>query len=933
MFRPLWAKVGVLPGVLLMMTILSTVALSGCGQGAYSAEEYVDRGLKHENRGDILAASIEYRNALLQDPSNAKARYLLGLTFLGLGDLRGAESELIRARNLEFDPDEIRVPLLQVWMRQERFGKVLDEISYIEELPDDQFVEVEVIRGFALLGIGNPNAAAEAFEAVLETDRDSPNAHVGLAYVSLSKGVGADAALARLAKALDVDETAWRAWSLRGDLLQGLEKWKEAIASYDRAIEHEEYVTLDRVKRALLKIRLGDYAAARDDLHAMREIRLGGHPYVSYAMGVLSFSEESYAQAADLFETTFQSAPDFVANRVYLATTRLALGQFERARQHADWLYSNFPDSDAVGTLFGASRITGSHVSEALELLEKLVDAHPNSRALLGALSVSYLLEGKVDSGVKTAQKLADLDRDNPAVQNFLALAKLMAGDSLGEPDTFTEGVRTSYQQKLLHALEALRDGRFLDARGIAEELRQESPRDPQPVNILAASYLAAGDWHTAKSFLEEVIALRPSDLTALLNLAKVEIAVGDSRGALELLEEVVAGRPHDEDVVLLLADLRGQVHGRGAMLETLQKNVSENPSSLTVMKRLLVEYLRDRRLDDVSAWAERLTSNEIARQPGLLEPIGRAQMLAGRPEAAEEAFRKWIELESKATEAYVLLADSMARVGENQAALQKIEQALAINPEHVMARSSQIKLLVRVGEADLAHQKLEVLVEQFRDHSEVLDVQGWFAFGNANYAEAERAYRALLERDPNSARAILLVRALWAHGKQDESLRLMHEWTEKNPDDIQVWLHLAGAYLSLDDQEAALSAYENVLSLNPNHLAALNNIAWLSRGTDTELAYSYAQRAHDLAPNDAYVLSTLSAIKVKRGKIEEALELSREAARRSPDVDIHFQLVEVLSKAGQYSEARDILDRVISQMPNTPEAARASELRDELLD
>src|SRR5215831_7595286 len=72
-------------------------------------KRYFESANKYFDKGQYKQASIQYRNALKQDPKYAAAHYKLALTFLKTGDITGAHNAFRRAMELlpKDSPDRI----------------------------------------------------------------------------------------------------------------------------------------------------------------------------------------------------------------------------------------------------------------------------------------------------------------------------------------------------------------------------------------------------------------------------------------------------------------------------------------------------------------------------------------------------------------------------------------------------------------------------------------------------------------------------------------------------------------------------------------------------------------------------------------------------------------------------------------------------------
>jgi Tfp pilus assembly protein PilF len=74
-------------------------------------------------------------------------------------------------------------------------------------------------------------------------------------------------------------------------------------------------------------------------------------------------------------------------------------------------------------------------------------------------------------------------------------------------------------------------------------------------------------------------------------------------------------------------------------------------------------------------------------------------------------------------------------------------------------------------------------------------------------------------------------------------------------------------------DQKSAVVRYKKALLLNENNFVVLNNLAYLLM-EDNQLddAFTFAERAFDLQPDNAATVDTYAQILVRQGKHEQAL-------------------------------------------------------------
>ncbi|MCG5502232.1 XrtA/PEP-CTERM system TPR-repeat protein PrsT, partial [Ectothiorhodospira lacustris] len=692
--------------------LVASVALGGCGKTTYTVEEHLIRGMAFADEGDLSSASIEYRNALRQDPSSSEGRYRLGLLLLQLGDAAGAEAELRRAKEFGVDLNDVRMPLLQSLLGQGKFGRIMDETRNIDDVAKDQLAQIKSMRGFALLGIGNPGEAEVIFREVLDIDPTLSDANLGMAYVSSGLYGDLDAAHKWVSTAIDSDSRSQRAWSYLGDIEQAMGRFESAERAFLNSIQLQSYVSLDRVKLALLRLQLGKIEEAEADIEFLKKSGLSDHYYVTYAGGLVYFSRGDYARAADAFEASYRSEPNFAANRLYLAASRLFLGNTERARQHANWLHANFQSSQAAARLIGALRLGSNEFLEAQNVLELAWRNNPEDSTTLSMLIMAYLLGGELEKGAEYAKKMTILEPDSRMAQELSMLANLMIGKPLS--DISSIGVLNaeisdsdSYQHALLRALSAFRDNRFMDALEAANRLQGQYPDRADPFNLAAAVYLATGQWERARPELLKVLSLNPDDSMTAINLARLEVQAGNIQEANSILRKLLETHPGQENAWLLLADVKKRLGDAGGAIEVLQNAVNANPQSIVILNQLLVDYLREGELAKILEISGDLRADQWESMPSMLEVLGRAHMLLGNQALALDAFERWAELQPGSAEAYFLQADALSRAGRSVQAKQALGRAIGANPDHVMARIGEIRLLVQLGDVDRAREKV----------------------------------------------------------------------------------------------------------------------------------------------------------------------------------------------------------------------------------
>lgn len=156
-------------------------------------------------------------------------------------------------------------------------------------------------------------------------------------------------------------------------------------------------------------------------------------------------------------------------------------------------------------------------------------------------------------------------------------------------------------------------------------------------------------------------------------------------------------------------------------------------------------------------------------------------------------------------------------------------------------------------------------------------------------YADAERAYSAILARAPNHA------------------LCLHH---------LGLIAHRRG------DHETAAARISEALSVKPDYVEALSNLAAVRRALgDLEGSLAAARQALALAPDFAQAHSNLGNALEDQGLLEAALASYRRAVTLNPGfVEAHTNCANVLRKLGRPQDAAALCEAVIASRPDAAE-------------
>jgi len=902
----------------------------------YTYTEHITRAKDFISKEDYKAASVELANAVAKDPKAAQGRWLRAQVLAELGDFPGAEKEARKAQELGYPITEIQPLLARAILQQGDWDRALSETKKIQGLPTtEEKATLLALRGQAHLLKGEFDQAKQAFEQVLQIKSDTVDALVGMAALHGFKR-NYDAARPWIDRALISAPKSASAWSAKGDLELAQDNYTKAEEAFTNAMKYYHFFTPDTAKRAFSRLRLGKIIEAKADIDMLINSGLGKGPFVNYVHGRIYYAENKYDKAAAALEQSINADPSQYAARLYLAASYHFLGQQEKALTYAKQLYGAIPRHLPTQQLLSGIHLSRGEYDQAQAILSKSLGESPSDVTLLNQMVSLSIAEGKKAQGIEYAGKAIAIAPESARAHDQLIISKLIAGEPIDKIRPTQAGLKNDpdalYKFAFFSILQTLRDKNNDKALDLSRKLQAQYPNKLETNNMVGAVYLRMNRLNEAKVEFLKANRINPNDPSSTRAIAMIDTLKGDMPSARDRLSNYMAAVPGDEQAAIMLATVQSRLGNAAAGISVLEAIIQRNPQAVQARLRLATQFLQAENHLKVIAITNAIDDSVLRKAPAFLELRGKALMLSGDANSAHKAFERWKDLEPTSAAAHFYYSDSLARIGKTGAARAELERAIALNPRYLPARLGGIKMLVQAKQIEKARQALKKLHADFGDRAEVLGLDGWFNLGTGNYAAAETALSAANKKSPDTETTILLVRAQWAQNMHDKAFTTMQNWLSGHPKDLVMLLQQAGAYLSLKRNDEARGVYAKIVSYYPNHLAALNNLAWLEQDRDLSQAIKHALNAQAIAPSDPYVKDTLGILMLKRGDVGQAGKLHQEAAKLAPDdPSIQLHWAQYLVSQKRFAESRKVLQGMLKNAASTPQAQEAKQLLETL--
>jgi putative PEP-CTERM system TPR-repeat lipoprotein len=913
----------------IVFILIAVLGLAACGDSGKELQGHFDRALEYRDKGDMRAAVIELKNVLQIDPDHAEARWLLGRSYIALGDGASAQKELQRARDLGFTSAEMDRVMVSALLLQGRFD---DALSRIDQVAASEFDATWlVLRGQADLGLQKVKEAKEAFEAALKNDPGNADARRGLARIGLMTG-DTQAAEEQLDKALQSANDDIQTWILKGELELSLQKPDTAQTSFEKALELSPSSATARmgVVRAMLAQGKTNEAGAHIDILAKAS---PNHPLVNYLRALAARQNNDLDAAQAALREVLRVAPNHAPSLLQAGQVHYLRREFEQSRDALQRYLTQLPDNLAAKKLLAAVYIELKQAQKAVELLGPMAAQAPNDPQLLAMLGTAHMSQRDFKTGKAYLGQAADLAPEAAAIRTQLAVSHLASGDSadaISELEAALESNPEFSRADVLLILTHFQNREFDKALAAAQKLAEKQPSNAQVRNLLGAAYEGKKDYAMARDSYRKAVELDPGYATAALNLARLDLRDGkrdEARAAYEAILETQKDQPVALVALAKMASDDGRAQEGIALLERAR---DKNPRA--IQPRLILANYHLRRGNAAEALTLAREAYDISPQlPAAALLLGRAQIASGMPDDAISTLSELAERYPESADTHMQLALAYGQKRDVANTRRALERVLELQPGNPLATLGLGNLALRTGKLDEALSIATELQKTQAKSPAGFSLEGDVLMARSEPRKAVSAYRTALDKAPASATVLKLYAARSRAGESDAAATLS-SWLEEHPDDAAVRLAYASTLHQSGKRAAAVDQYERVLKSQPDSVLALNNLAWLYFEDGNPRAMDLAERAYNRAPERAEIIDTYGWLLIKGGRLEQGLDLLEKAAKRSPENgDIRYHLAAGLAAVGETSRARRELTALLDSGKDFSEKNAAQALLKEL--
>jgi putative PEP-CTERM system TPR-repeat lipoprotein len=825
--------------------------VSGCGL-TMDNEDRLSRGEQAYTDGDFRAAIIDAKDVLLDEPDNMRGRLLLGRASIEVGDGAAAEKEIRRAMQLGIKPQEVAAVLARALVSQAKFDEVLDEV-HVEGISSiDAEITVRVVRGDAHMGLLQTEAAREMYLSVFELEPENLDARLGIVstYVVERNYLQARGSIDSV---LESFADSSRAWLYSGSFNMQVGDFKTAGAHYEVARELASSKN-NMVARLKAVTGIAESLLERQDVESAR-------PYV---------------------ETLIATAPESLQTKLLAARIAYADQDWTLAQQYLQQILQVAPKFRPAQMLLGAVHLRSGNLSQAEMYLSSAVALRPDDVRARQLLAETQLQMQKSDAALESlAPIISAPDADLESLQ-------MAARASLGRRDVD-------------NALKFLR-------RSI-----RENPGNVDLQFQLAATLLRVGRNEEAGAVLDGINVAGAVGDAYRRDALRVLTAVRDGRSGTALLaaQQLVSSYSDRSGAFNLLGVVQLANSDPTAAQASFEQAVKLNSNDVVAHQYLAAIDEAAGKIDDAAARYEKILSDQ-PETTWAMAALGRIAFRREDYAAAVKIFKRASDTEPENADYRLSLAKAEANLGNSDAAALILEDEVSASLKHIPSAVMLGTLKAQAGDIAAAMDIAMQLQGRYPEDPASYAFEGEVHVIAGNMAAADAAYEKALSLGPVKSHALRshrIKRELGVAGAE----RPLLDYLSVRPLDNQMRGVLAEAYMRSNNLGQSISAYERLVSNEPDNAVALNNLAWTYYLAEDPRAVGTARRARDAMPNNGAIVDTLGWIMIQQGSVAEGERLLVQAIEmENGRAEVHYHHAVALTKLGRFDEARVTLHRIL---------------------
>jgi len=684
--------------------------LSGChGDPNVRKQKYLESGKRYSEAGKYNEAVIQFSNALKIDKSFADGHYELAKTYMHMGQVRIAYSELVYTVTLQPSNYKARLDLGNLLLAGGRVDDAQAQADAVKAVQPNNADLHALLAGIA----GKKGLRGEALKEIhtaLTLDPNRAAFHEDLALLEGSDPTQATLVEDELKKSATLDPKSINARMLLADFYAANKRWPEAEQAARDAIQADPTSLRVRNSLAQLYLREGNQAKA----------------------------EEVYGQTAkDLSDNP-------AAVRV-LADYYERSGQAQKARAEYQTEAGKYPKNLSLQEGYVRSLLEVGDEDTAIKVIADLVKKNPKDPQVLALNGIVLLRQNKPEDAENFLMNAAKEYPKDSFIQFWLGRAALAKGDlpqaetSLRQSTELAPG-RVEAQAELARMAVLRGDMNLLAS--VADSTIAAVPRFPGGYVWRAVVEMSRNTPDKAEADLKTAMSIAPDSAPAYLQLGKLRFMQKKFPEGVALLEQALDRDPNSIEAMRMLVGYDLYMKQPDKAEARVAAQIAKSPSNSFFYDTLASLQAQGKKLDLATATAQKaMTINSSDGEAVSL--YAQIQVLRGQTGNAIGVWEQWIKAHPADASALAVLGMLEESRSNKPKAEAYYKKSLQIQPLQAVAANNLAYMMLMNGEnADVALTLAQTARRAMPTSPSTADTLAWAYYTKGAYAFA----RDLLE-------------------------------------------------------------------------------------------------------------------------------------------------------------------------------------------
>ncbi len=320
-----------------------------------------------------------------------------------------------------------------------------------------------------------------------------------------------------------------------------------------------------------------------------------------------------------------------------------------------------------------------------------------------------------------------------------------------------------------------------------------------------------------------------------------------------------------------------------------------------------------------------------------LFANIGNLLSELGDFKRGEEAFKSAMLYDSRNIWAYIYYARALSKRRQFDLALRMVDKAITINRKSREAWEVKAEIYEGMHDVDEALKIYLNLISMFPEEMKYYDAylkykpndvdillkKGILLYNRGDYHNAAKVLENVIEISPGNEEAYIYLGASYDKMERyEDSIDAFRKAIEINPENKHAWMNLAVIYKKRGEYEDALNAVREAIKIDPN-----DPKCWKLK---SEIEYDMEDYGNALES-----INQALGMEMEGNELIDALLHKRKILKRNyvadqmknacyqlisrgkRDLDIYYDLAEAYYKLGEYENALEVIESILSTSPH----------------